>query len=116
MHGQQFWSRGRHTIYVMMSSHLVSYKMLHVHSVAILLGHLKLPFEKIKAAILGCDDTVFSEQHLRQMEAFAPDKKEVKNISTYTVALTVLFLSVLVLHVSMTTHRYSAMQIDFPMR
>lgn len=46
-------------------------------AVAILLGHLKLPFEKIKEAVLACDDLVLSEQHLRQMEAFAPDKKEV---------------------------------------
>ena len=44
--------------------------------VAILLGHLKLPFDQIKEAILSCDDSVLSEQHLRQMEAFAPDKKE----------------------------------------
>jgi hypothetical protein len=45
------------------------------------LGHLKLPFEKIKEAILACDDSVLSEQHLRQMEAFAPDKKEVSGTS-----------------------------------
>lgn len=45
--------------------------------VAILLGHLKLPIDQIKEAILACDETVLSEQHLRQMEAFAPDQKEV---------------------------------------
>ena len=45
--------------------------------VAILLGHLKMPFAKIKEAILSCDESVLSEQHLRQMESFAPDGKEV---------------------------------------
>ena len=44
---------------------------------AILLGHLKLPIEKIREAILSCDDTVLSEQHLKQLETFAPNKKEV---------------------------------------
>ena len=44
---------------------------------AILLGHLKLPAQAIKQAVLSCDDSVLAEQHLRQMEAFAPDKKEV---------------------------------------
>ena len=44
---------------------------------AILLGHLKLPFERIREAILACDDTVLSEQHLRQLDTFAPNKKEV---------------------------------------
>ena len=43
----------------------------------ILLGHLKLPFERIREAILACDDTILSEQHLRQLETFAPNKKEV---------------------------------------
>jgi len=46
-------------------------------SPAILLGHLKLPFERIREAILACDDTVLSEHHLRQLETFAPNKKEV---------------------------------------
>ena len=46
-------------------------------ALAILLGHLKLSFGTIKEAVLGCDETVLSEQHLRQMEAFAPDQKEV---------------------------------------
>ena len=36
-----------------------------------------MPFSKIKEAILSCDDSVLSEQHLRQMESFAPDDKEV---------------------------------------
>jgi hypothetical protein len=46
---------------------------------AILLGHLKMPFAKIKEAVLSCDESVLSEQHLRQMESFAPDDKEVQN-------------------------------------
>lgn len=52
-----------------------------VHSlsllVAILLGHLKMPFAKIKEAVIACDENMLSEQHLRQMENFAPDDKEV---------------------------------------
>ena len=51
-------------------------------SAAILLGHLKMPFAKIKEAVLSCDESVLSEQHLRQMETFAPDDKEVQ-ISIY---------------------------------
>ena len=47
-------------------------------SAAILLGHLKIPFVKIKEAVLSCDESVLSEQHLRQMESFAPDDKEVQ--------------------------------------
>ncbi len=58
---------------------------LSVDMIAILLGHLKLPFEKIKEAILACDHSVLSEQHLRQMEAFAPDKKEVSGLETETL-------------------------------
>lgn len=52
-------------------------------SLAILLGHLKLPVEVIKRAVLACDMTTFSEQHLQQLETFAPDSKEV-----YTLYLT----------------------------
>ena len=33
----------------------------------------------MKAAILACNDAVLSEQHLRQLELFAPDKSEVSN-------------------------------------
>ena len=51
--------------------------MPFMFSSAILLGHLKMPFSKIKEAILSCDENVLSEQHLRQLESFAPDDKEV---------------------------------------
>lgn len=61
---------------------------------AILLGHLKLPFEKIKEAILACDDSVLSEQHLRQMEAFAPDKKEVNERLSSIITFFLPFFSV----------------------
>ena len=44
---------------------------------AILLGHLKMPNSKIKEAVLTCNTEILSEQRLRQMETFAPDKKEV---------------------------------------
>lgn len=36
-----------------------------------------MPFSKIKEAVLSCDENMLSEQHLRQMESFAPDDKEV---------------------------------------
>lgn len=45
---------------------------------AILLGHLKMSSSKIKEAVLNCDTDTLSEQRLRQMETFAPDKKEVR--------------------------------------
>ena len=44
---------------------------------AILLAHLKLSPSEIKQALLAMDTTTLSEQHLQQMETFAPDKKEV---------------------------------------
>ena len=37
-----------------------------------------MPTQAIKEAVLSCDDLILGEQHLRQMEAFAPDKKEVR--------------------------------------
>ena len=46
-------------------------------SKAILLGHLKMSNDKIKEAVLSCDVQILSEPRLRQLEAFAPDKKEV---------------------------------------
>lgn len=46
------------------------------HNLSILLGHLKLPVEQIKQAVLSCDSSLLSEQHWRQMEAFAPDQRE----------------------------------------
>ena len=60
-----------------LTASLCVYLITHIHTVAILLGHLKLPFDKIKEAVLKCDESVLSEQHLRQLEAFAPDKTEV---------------------------------------
>ena len=75
--------RGKHTTYVRRPSKLIvcliykKYLHLYYFALAILLGHLKLPFGKIKEAVLACDGTILSEQHLMQMEAFAPDQKEV---------------------------------------
>ena len=51
--------------------------ILFIPYLAILLGHLKMPNSKIKDAVLNCDTEILSEQRLQQMEAFAPDKKEV---------------------------------------
>ena len=46
------------------------------YNLSILLRHLKLPVEQIKEAVLSCDNSLLSEQHWRQMEAFAPDQRE----------------------------------------
>ena len=49
-----------------------------------------MPFSKIKEAVLSCDENVLSEQHLRQMESFAPDDKEVqcrKDVSFIAIKL-----------------------------
>ena len=60
---------------------LVLHMAPHVCPTAILLGHLKLSHDKIKHAILACDTRMLSEQHLQQLETFAPDSKEVHPIS-----------------------------------
>ena len=44
---------------------------------AILLGHLKMPFEDIKNSLLAMDEKKFSEAHLKQLLLYAPDSKEV---------------------------------------
>jgi len=44
---------------------------------------MKLPPSKIKQALLAMDTTVLSEQHLKQMEAFAPDKNEASQLHLY---------------------------------
>ena len=44
---------------------------------AILLGHLKLPHEEIKRAVLSMDETKLSEAHVKQLLLYAPDHKEV---------------------------------------
>ena len=51
---------------------------------AILLGHLKLPHNTIKLSLLACDTSRLSEQHLQQLETFAPDSKEVSSAITTT--------------------------------
>lgn len=56
----------------------------HAH-VAILLGHLKMTFTEIKQSVLSCDTNSISEQHLRQLNNFAPDSKEVYRHSQLTV-------------------------------
>lgn len=51
---------------------------------AILLGHLKMPFEDIKNSLLAMDEKKFSEAHLKQLLLYAPDSKEVTNTSPQT--------------------------------
>ena len=46
--------------------------------IAILLGHLKIPFEEIKQALLAMDEKKFTESHLKQLLLYAPDKEEVR--------------------------------------
>ena len=44
---------------------------------AILLGHLRMPIEDIRAAILAMDSSKFSEVQLQQMYSFSPSDEEV---------------------------------------
>jgi S1-C subfamily serine protease len=53
------------------------------YNISILLGHMKLPTEEVKRAILSCDEGVLIEPHLRQMEAFAPSKSECAAYTKY---------------------------------
>ncbi|XP_028395441.1 delphilin-like isoform X2 [Dendronephthya gigantea] len=46
------------------------------YNIAILLGHLKLPHEEIKRAVLSMDETTLSEAHVKQLLLYAPDHKE----------------------------------------
>jgi hypothetical protein len=39
---------------------------------------LKLSYEEIRDAVISMDDSLFSQQHLRQMETYAPDITEVR--------------------------------------
>ena len=59
---------------------------------AILLAHLKLSPSEIKQALLAMDTTTLSEQHLQQMETFAPDKIEVHIYPLLTKSRAVLQL------------------------
>lgn len=54
----------------------------HSKPIAILLGHLKIPFEQIKQALLAMDEKKFSESHLKQLLLYAPDKEEVRKLKT----------------------------------
>lgn len=54
------------------------YIFFHSKPIAILLGHLKIPFEEIKQALLAMDEKKFTESHLRQLLLYAPDKEEVR--------------------------------------
>ena len=65
-------------LWVLMFSNKTIKTWKHINFVtAILLAHLKLSPSQIKQAVLAMDTSVLSEQHLQQMETFAPDKKEV---------------------------------------
>ena len=48
------------------------------YNIAILLGHLKLPHEEIKRAVLSMDETTLSEAHVKQLLLYAPDHKEIQ--------------------------------------
>ena len=73
-----FWILENPTIFVsvIILSQYNSQQCMYI-PIAILLAHLKLPPSQIKKALLAMDTMVLSEQHLQQMETFAPDKKEV---------------------------------------
>lgn len=53
-----------------------------------------MPFARIKEAVLSCDESVLSEQHLRQMESFAPDDKEVKKLNIELSRLVYILLQI----------------------
>ena len=50
-----------------------------------MLGHLKMPFEEIKQALLSMDEKKFSEAHLKQLLIYAPDSKEVRTTRKLTM-------------------------------
>lgn len=69
----------------MLFSPIVSFAhniFFHSKPIAILLGHLKIPFEEIKQALLAMDEQKFSESHLKQLLLYAPDKEEVRKLKT----------------------------------
>lgn len=61
---------------------LCSQVSVHFKPIAILLGHLKIPFEEIKQALLAMDEKKFTESHLKQLLLYAPDKEEVRKLKT----------------------------------
>lgn len=54
-----------------------------IYNLAILLGHLKMPFEEIKRALLAMDEKKFSESHLKQLLLYAPDSKELQKFKYF---------------------------------
>ena len=58
------------------------------------MGHLKMPSNQIKRAVLSCNTSILSEARLTQMEAFAPDKREVNILLLCIVLLLLLFVVV----------------------
>ena len=71
---------------------------------AILLGHMKLPTEEVKRAILSCDEGVLIEPHLRQMEAFAPSKSEVCRHCTVLANCLHICLHMYILYIYICTY------------
>lgn len=63
---------------VFSDSCLCSQVFIYSKRTAILLGHLKIPFEEIKQALLAMDEKKFTESHLKQLLLYAPDKEEVR--------------------------------------
>ena len=75
------WSPERPTISVGQLQYFIQVVVIiQTHVVAILIGHLKMNSESVKEAVLSCDTRVLSESRLSQMEAFAPDKREVISV------------------------------------
>jgi hypothetical protein len=54
------------------------------YNISILIGHLKLSYEEIRDAVISMDDSLFSQQHLRQMETYAPDITEIEAYRRFT--------------------------------
>ena len=65
-------------VFFFSDSCLFSQVSIYSKPTAILLGHLKIPFEEIKQALLAMDEKKFTESHLKQLLVYAPDKEEVR--------------------------------------
>ena len=70
--------------FLIMSQCCYVFVYFYLFILAILLGHLKMPFEDIKNSLLAMDEKKFSEAHLKQLLLYAPDSKEVTNTSRQT--------------------------------
>ncbi|XP_071960947.1 delphilin-like isoform X10 [Antedon mediterranea] len=60
------------------------------HNLAILLGHLRMPVNDIKQALIATDTSKFSVAHLQQMKLYAPDESEINQLKGYIGKMSLL--------------------------